>query len=99
MKTTKEQQIVTVQTKIDAPLEMVWRLWTTPEDIVKWNNASEDWHSPRAINDLRMGGKFNIRMEAVDGSQGFDFSGVYNKVIPMEEIDYTLDDGRKVVIL
>jgi len=99
MKTTKVQKIVTVQTKIDAPLEMVWKLWTTPEDIMHWNNASEDWHTPRAINDLRPGGKFNYRMEATDGSSGFDFEGVYEKVIPKERIDYTLGDGRKVSVL
>jgi len=99
MKTTKEQQVVTVQTKIDAPLEVVWKLWTSPEDIVKWNNASDDWHTPWAKNDLRSGGKFIYRMEAVDGSQGFDFAGVYDNVVPMQEIRYTIGDGRKVTVL
>jgi predicted 3-demethylubiquinone-9 3-methyltransferase (glyoxalase superfamily)/uncharacterized protein YndB with AHSA1/START domain len=98
MKTTKEQKIISVLTKIDAPLNLVWKLWTTPEDIVKWNNASEDWHTPRAVNDLRPGGKFNYRMEASNGSEGFDFEGIYDKVILKERIEYTLGDGRKVSI-
>jgi|GEM_PF-33167 predicted 3-demethylubiquinone-9 3-methyltransferase (glyoxalase superfamily)/uncharacterized protein YndB with AHSA1/START domain len=99
MKTIKEQQIVTVQTRIDAPLELVWKLWNTPVDIIMWNTAREDWHSPKAVNDLRVGGRFRIRMEAIDGSQGFDFSGVYDKVVPLEEISYTLDDGRKATVM
>lgn len=99
MKTTKEQKIVSVQTKIDAPLDLVWKLWTTPEDIVKWNNASEDWHTPRAINDLRTGGKFSNRMEAINGREGFNFEGTYDKVIPNERIDYTIGDGRRVSIV
>ncbi len=98
MKTTKEQKIISVQTKIDAPLDLVWKLWTTPEDIVNWNNASEDWHTPKATNDLRTGGKFSFRMEAVNGNEGFDFGGVYDKVIPKERIEYTLADGRKVSV-
>ncbi len=95
---TKEQKIITVQTRIDAPLDLVWKLWSTPEDIINWNNASADWHTPRAENNLRTGGKFNYRMEAVDGSEGFDFWGVYDKVILKERIDYTMGDGRKVSI-
>ncbi len=87
-----------MQTKVDAPLELVWELWTTPEHIMRWNNASDDWHTPRAENDPRTGGKFNYRMEATDGSQGFDFAGVYDKVNPMERIEYTIGDGRKVTI-
>jgi len=98
MKATKEQKSLSVQTKVDAPLELVWEIWTSPEDIMKWNSASDDWHTPRAENDLRTGGKFNYRMEATNGSQGFDFAGVYDKVVPMERIDYTMGDGRKVTI-
>lgn len=64
----------------------------------KWNNASEDWHSPHAENDLREGGQFNTRMEAKDGSMGFDFSGTYAKVVPHKYIEYTLGDGRNVSI-
>jgi len=95
---TKEQKMVSVLTKVDAPVEMVWKLWTSPEDIIKWNYASDDWHTPRATNDLREGGKFNIRMEAKNGSEGFDFAGVYDKVIPNERIEYTMGDGRKAII-
>jgi uncharacterized protein YndB with AHSA1/START domain len=73
-------------------------MWTTPDDIVKWNNASDDWHSPRVVNDLREGGKFNIRMEANDGSAGFDFAGVYEKVKVNGFIEYLMDDGRKVKV-
>ncbi len=89
---------ITVQAKIKAPVEKVWKLWTTPEDIVHWNYASDDWQSPRAVNDLREGGKFNIRMEAKDGSEGFDFEGIYNNVKPNRLIEYTIGDGRKVKI-
>jgi len=98
MKSTRQQKLVTVQTKVDAPPELVWKLWTTPEDIVKWNNASDDWHTPRAENDLRRGGSFNYRMESVDGREGFDFTGVYDKVTPKERIEYTMGDGRKVSV-
>jgi len=96
---TKAQKLVTVLAKVDAPLDLVWKYWTTPEDIVKWNFASDDWHSPRAVNDLRTGGKFNYRMESKDGSQGFDFEGVYDKVILKEKIEYTMGDERKVSVL
>jgi len=94
----KEKTIISVQAKINASIEKVWKHWTTPEDIVNWNNSSDDWHTPRAENDLREGGKFNYRMEARDGSSGFDFSGVYGKVITNKRIDYTLGDGRKVKV-
>jgi uncharacterized protein YndB with AHSA1/START domain len=89
---------VTVQTVIQAPVDKVWRCWTEPEHITKWNNASEDWHSPRAENDLRAGGSFVTRMEAKDGSMGFDFAGIYDEVKLHEVISYTLGDGRKVHI-
>ncbi|MGB8492491.1 MAG: VOC family protein [Bacteroidales bacterium] len=98
MKTTKEEKLVSVQIKIDAPVDLVWKLFTTPEDIKKWNNASEDWHTPRALNDLREGGRFNYRMEAINGKEGFDFEGVYTKIIPMERIEYTISDGRKAIV-
>src|SRR5690606_7925511 len=71
---------VTVQTVVKAPIEQVWSYWTEPQHITKWNQASEDWHAPRAENDLRTGGKFLTRMEAKDGSMGFDFYGVYDEV-------------------
>ncbi len=90
---------ITIEAIVKATVETVWKLWTTPEDIIKWNSASDDWHTPRAENDLRAGGKFVSRMEAIDGSMGFDFSGVYDDVIPNKRIVYTLDDGRKVDII
>ena len=95
---SKEKITISVQVKIHAPIEIVWKFWTTPEDIVKWNSASEDWHTTRAVNDLRVGGKFLSRMEAKDGSIGFDFEGVYEAVKTNEQIEYTIGDGRKVKI-
>ena len=89
---------VTVQAVIQAPVEKVWRYWNEPEHITKWNHASEDWHCPRAENDLKVGGQFSYRMEARDGSMGFDFSGTYDKVKLHEEIAYSLGDERKVEI-
>jgi len=89
---------VTVEAVIRANVEKVWRYWTEPEHITKWNQASDDWHAPRAENDLRVGGKFLTRMEAKDGSAGFDFFGTYDTVKLHEEISYTLGDGRKVQI-
>jgi len=86
---------ITVETSVKAPLEKVWNFWTAPDHIVKWNNASDDWHTPKADNDLRPGGKFSSRMEAKDGSMGFDFWGIYNEVKPHELITYTMGDGRK----
>jgi uncharacterized protein YndB with AHSA1/START domain len=72
--------------------------WTKPEHITQWNNASDDWHSPRAENDLKAGGFFNYRMEAKDGSFGFDFGGIYDGVTEKKYIEYTISDGRKVKI-
>ncbi len=96
---TSNKNTITVQSIIKAPVEKVWKLWTSPEHITQWNNASEDWHTPRAENDLRAGGKFLSRMEAKDGSFGFDFCGVYDEVKSNELIEYTLDDDRKVKII
>jgi uncharacterized protein YndB with AHSA1/START domain len=89
---------VTVETTVQTSVERVWKYWTEPKHITKWNNASDDWHTPFAENDLKAGGKFLSRMEAKDGSFGFDFSGVYDEVRINEGISYTLDDGRKVSI-
>lgn len=97
MTTTGKTQI-TVETTVKAPIEKAWEAWTTPKDIICWNNASDDWHTPAAENDLRPGGKFLYRMEAKDGSFGFDFSGVYDEVKPNEHIAYTIGDGRKVEV-
>lgn len=98
METSNQKTRVTVQAVIHAPVQKVWRYWTEPDHITKWNQASETWHSPRAENDLRVGGKFLTRMEAKDGSMGFDFGGVYDVVKQHEEISYTVGDGRKVNI-
>lgn len=83
---------------VNAPLERVWALWNEPAHITKWNAASPEWHSPFAENDLREGGSFNYRMEAKDGSFGFDFAGTYSTVRPHEFIAYTLGDGRRAEI-
>jgi uncharacterized protein YndB with AHSA1/START domain len=93
---TSEKTIIAIESTIQASVEKVWDFWTYPDHIVKWNNASADWHTPRAENDLRVGGRFLSRMEARDGSSGFDFTGTYTKVEPLKQISYTLDDGRKV---
>jgi uncharacterized protein YndB with AHSA1/START domain len=90
---------IIVEVSVKAPIEKVWQYWTMPEHIKKWNNASDDWHTPFAENDLRVGGKFVSRMEAKDGSFGFDFGGVYDEVRNNSLIAYTLGDGRKVKIV
>ena len=87
---------VTIEATIQASLEKVWSVWTSPEHIVKWNAASDDWHTTKAENDLRVGGRFLSRMEAKDGSFGFDFTGSYDEVVQYELIAYTMEDGRKV---
>lgn len=89
---------ITVEAVVNAPLEKVWTCWTSPEHIVQWNNASDDWHTPHAENDLRVDGSFSSRMEAKDGSFGFDFGGRYTAVREHEYIEYVLGDGRVVSI-
>ena len=89
---------ITVEAIVKAPIEIIWKLWNTPEDITQWNAASTDWHTPRAKIDLKPGGKFLFRMEAKDGSFGFDFGGIFNSVKPKESLAYTIGDGRKVEI-
>lgn len=91
-------QKITVETTVNAPIEKVWEYFTQPRHVVAWNNASSDWHTTTAENDLRQGGTFNYRMEAKDGSAGFDFGGTYDKVVPNELIAYTIGDGRKVSV-
>ncbi|KUP20763.1 SRPBCC family protein [Paenibacillus sp. DMB5] len=95
---TNNKAKVTVQAVIQAPVEKVWTYWTEPVHITKWNQASEDWHAPKAENDLRIGGTFVTRMEAKDGSMGFDFGGTYDVVKQHEAIGYTMEDGRRVDI-
>lgn len=90
---------ITIKTSVEAPVEKVWEFWTTPEHIKNWNKATDDWQTTKAENDLRPGGKFVSRMEAKDGSMGFDFGGTYDVVDTNTLIFYTLDDGRKVEII
>jgi len=90
--------VITIEAIVHAPIEKVWEYWTVPHHIRKWNNASDEWHTPSAENDLRVGGKFVSRMEAKDGSFGFDFGGIYHEVRVHEFISYALEDGRKVGI-
>ncbi|QDT14774.1 SRPBCC family protein [Alienimonas californiensis] len=89
---------VTVQTVVAAPVQRVWDAWTDPAAIQQWNAASDDWHCPSATNDVRVGGGFSSRMEARDGSMGFDFAGIYTEVVPHERIVYQIEDGRTVQI-
>ncbi len=90
--------VITIETTVNAPLANVWQYWTGPEHIIQWNAASDDWHTTQAENDLQVGGKFSSRMEAKDGSFGFDFGGTYNEVAQHQKIAYTLEDNRKVSI-
>lgn len=87
---------ITIETTVKAPIERVWAAWNDPRAIEQWNAASPDWHTPRASVDLREGGKFTSRMEARDGSMGFDFEGIYTRIEPNRLIEYTMGDGRKV---
>lgn len=96
--TTAEKTSITVETTVNAPVEKVWEAWTMPKHILQWNNASDDWHTRKAENDLRVGGSFASRMEAKDGSFGFDFGGTYDEVKQHERIAYTMGDGRKVKV-
>jgi uncharacterized protein YndB with AHSA1/START domain len=91
-----ERTKITVETLVHAPLEKVWTYWTEPKHVTQWNAASDDWHCPRGESDLRVGGTFVYRMEAKDGSSGFDFGGTYTDVVPHERIAYVMGDGRRV---
>lgn len=93
-----EKTVITVHANVHAPVEKTWKAWTLPEHITKWTNASDDWHTPSAENDLSVGGKFLTRMEAKDGSFGFDFIGTYDAIYTNELIAYTIADGRRVTI-
>ncbi|MFM6925926.1 MAG: SRPBCC domain-containing protein [Ferruginibacter sp.] len=90
---------LTVETTVQAVVEKVWDYWNQPEHITQWCSATPEWHTPRAQNDLRVGGSFSTRMEAKDGSMGFDFGGVYDDVKANSLIAYTMGDGRKVLIV
>jgi uncharacterized protein YndB with AHSA1/START domain len=95
---TTVRKIIKVQVVVNALPEKVWKYFTTPEHIVKWNYASDDWHTPSAKADLHAGGRFLYRMEAKNGSMGFDLSGTFNRVKINELLEYTLDDERKVKV-
>lgn len=98
VKELAEETMVKIDALINAPVEKIWDCWTKPEHITKWCQASEDWFAPRATNDLRVGGKFTTRMEARDGTMGFDFEGIYTNVKEPSLIEYVLADGRRVSI-
>lgn len=89
---------ITISTSVAADLDKVWKYWTNPEHITNWNFATDEWCCPKAENDLKPNGKFSWRMEAKDGSVGFDFEGTYDKIIDKELISYKMSDGRKVDI-
>ncbi len=90
---------IMVEATAAAPVAKVWEAWNTPNDIVKWNTPDPSWHTPSSENNLRVGGKFKNRMEAKDGSFGFDFEGTYDTVELHKEITYTMGDGRKATTL
>jgi uncharacterized protein YndB with AHSA1/START domain len=92
-------QKITIQAEILADIQKVWDYYTKPEHIIHWNFAIDTWHCPHASNDLQMGGKYVARMEAKDGSFGFDYEAVYNEIIPYKKITYTLGDNRVVKIV
>lgn len=93
MKNTK----ITIETIIEAHTDKVWNSYTQPEHITKWNFASDDWCCPKAENEMKIGGVYAARMEAKDGSFGFDFKAVYDEIVPQEKIVYTMEDDRKVM--
>ena len=88
---------ITIETTVKAPIDKVWRAYTSPEDIIQWNAASDDWHTTSSSVELRVGGTFSSRMEAKDGSFGFDFAGTYTKIVPNELIEYVFDDRSATV--
>jgi uncharacterized protein YndB with AHSA1/START domain len=89
---------ITVETHVQATPDRVWAAWNTPADIMQWNSASDDWHTTASTVDLREGGAFSSRMEARDGSVGFDFAGTYTRVVPGRSIAYRIGDGREVTV-
>ena len=90
---------ITVESLIKAPIDLVWNTYNNPQDIQQWNTASPEWHTVNSVNDLRVGGAFSNRMEAKDGSMGFDFAGTYTEIIPHEKIAYSFYDIIKEIIL
>lgn len=96
--TTETRISITVEAIVNVPVDKAWQFWTIPEHIIQWNNASDDWHTPKAENDLREGATFCYTMAAKDGSFSFDFAGTYNRIAEYELITYTIGDGRKVQV-
>jgi uncharacterized protein YndB with AHSA1/START domain len=88
---------ITVETKVVAPIKDVWRAWTTPDDIKRWNSASDDWHTTKSDVDLRVGGTFSSRMEAKDGSMGFDFAGTFTRIVEHKLIESAFGDRMLLV--
>jgi uncharacterized protein YndB with AHSA1/START domain len=95
----KNSALITVTVSIDAPIEKIWEYFTVPHHITQWNNASADWHCPKAENDIRIAGSFSYTMSAKDESFSFDFAGIYTNITTNELIEYTLADGRKVKVI
>jgi uncharacterized protein YndB with AHSA1/START domain len=89
---------ITINATVNATPEKVWQYWNLPEHVTQWNQATPDWHCPKASSDLRVGGKFSATMAAKDGSFSFDFEGTYTEVIPNQLLRYTMPDGRKVEV-
>ena len=89
---------ITVETLVKAPVERVWNAYNNPDEIKQWNSAQDDWHTTQSTVDLRAGGRFSSRMEAKDGSAGFDFEGTYTRVEPRKAIEYRMSDGREVQV-
>lgn len=95
---SQQKTVITIEAIVNAPVEKVWNCWNTPEDIMKWNAASDDWHTTSSTIDLQAGGKYSSRMEAKDGSFGFDFWGIYDEVILHQKVASTMGDGRKLIV-
>lgn len=93
-----ENKTITLETTVLTTLEKAWETWIQPQHVTQWNQASDDWHCPRAQTDLRVGGKFSSRMEAKDGSFGFDFWGIYDEIVPLTRLRITMGDGRKMEV-
>ena len=89
---------ITVESLVKAPIDFVWNTYNNPQDIQQWNTASPEWHTVNSINDLRVGGAFSNRMEAKDGSMGFDFAGTYTEIIPYEKIAYSFGERNAEII-
>jgi uncharacterized protein YndB with AHSA1/START domain len=90
---------ITIAATVNADVKKVWDYYTNPEHITKWNFADPSWQCPSASNDMRAGGKYSARMEAKDGSFGFDFEAVYNEITEGEKFTYTMPDGRAVTVV